>query len=136
MSVRLKAAAVCLVLVSCGASARADTPRGFEALFNGKDLTGWHARPHFDPRKLAAMKDAQRKQQIADWWTQAKEHWRVDEGEVVNDGKGPYLTSDREFGDFELLLEYKTVAKADSGIYLRGNPQVQIWDSTKRTSQV
>ncbi len=131
MSVRLKAAAVCLVLVSCGASARADTPRGFEALFNGKDLTGWHARPHFDPRKLAAMKDAQRKQQIADWWTQAKEHWRVDEGEVVNDGKGPYLTSDREFGDFELLLEYKTVAKADSGIYLRGNPQVQIWDSTK-----
>src|SRR5690606_18936912 len=31
----------------------------------------------------------------------------------------------------ELLLEYKTVALADSGIYLRGNPQVQIWDYTE-----
>ena len=28
-------------------------------------------------------------------------------------------------------MEYKTVPKADSGIYLRGTPQVQIWDYTK-----
>ena len=41
---------------------------------------------------------------------------------------GPYATTDEEFGDIELLIEYKTVAKADSGIYLRGTPQVQIWD--------
>jgi hypothetical protein len=38
------------------------------------------------------------------------------------------LTSDREFGDFELTLEYKIVPGCDSGIYLRGIPQVQIWD--------
>ena len=55
----------------------------------------------------------------------------MENGELVNDGEGPYATTDREYGDIELLIEYRTVAKADSGIYLRGNPQVQIWDYTK-----
>ena len=58
-------------------------------------------------------------------------HWRVEQGELVNDGKGPYATTDRDYGDIELMLEYRTVALADSGIYLRGSPQVQIWDTTK-----
>ena len=55
-------------------------------------------------------------------------HWRVENGELVNDGHGPYANTDEEFGDIELRLEYKTVPKADSGVYLRGVPQVQIWD--------
>src|SRR5262249_48120508 len=36
----------------------------------------------------------------------------------------------KDYGDFELLVEYKTVPLADSGIYLHGVPQVQIWDHT------
>jgi hypothetical protein len=44
---------------------------------------------------------------------------------------GPYATTDEEFGDIEFLIEYKTVPKADSGIYLRGVPQVQIWDKNQ-----
>lgn len=106
-------------------------PDGFSALFNGKDLTGWHGRPHFDPRKLSAMTDDERAEQLGKWLDEAKQHWSVDNGELVNDGKGPYLTTDRDFGDIELLIDYKTVAKADSGIYLRGTPQVQIWDYTR-----
>lgn len=106
-------------------------PEGFTALFNGKDLTGWHGRPHFDPRKLDAMSEEERQKQIAEWTEEAKKHWTVENGELVNDGKGPYLTTDREFGDIELLIEYKTAPKADSGIYFRGTPQVQIWDYTK-----
>ena len=51
--------------------------------------------------------------------------------ELVNDGNGAYLTTDKDYGDIELLIDYKTVPKADSGIYLRGTPQVQIWDYTK-----
>ena len=43
----------------------------------------------------------------------------------------PYMTTNEEFGDMEFWIDYKTVAKADSGIYLRSNPQVQIWDYTK-----
>ena len=52
--------------------------------------------------------------------------------ELVNDGQGAYATTEKDYGDFELLLEYKTVPKADSGIYLRGVPQVQIWDYTEQ----
>src|SRR5690606_934005 len=114
----------------CSPAAKADAtpPKGFTALFNGKDLSGWHGMPHFDPRKLADMSEEERSKQVAAWTEDAHKHWTVENGELVNDGKGAYLTTDRDYGDIELLIEYKTVAKADSGIYLRGTPQVQIWD--------
>src|SRR5208282_775130 len=108
-----------------------EPPEGFGKLFNGKDLAGWHGMPHFDPYKLAAMSEAKRKEMIEKWTADAKQHWSVENGELVNDGDGAYLTTDRDFGDIELLLEYKTVPLADSGIYLRATPQVQIWDYTK-----
>jgi 3-keto-disaccharide hydrolase len=106
-------------------------PAGFTPIFNGKDLTGWHGMPHFDPYKLAAMPATERSALIEKWTEDAKNHWRVENGELVNDGHGAYLTTDKEYGDIEFLIEYKTVPKADSGIYLRATPQVQIWDTTK-----
>lgn len=106
-------------------------PKGFTALFNGKDLSGWHGMPHFDPRKLAAMSEDERAKTIAKWTEDARKHWSVQDGDLVNDGHGAYLTTDKEYGDIELLIDYKTVPSADSGIYLRTTPQVQIWDSTK-----
>ncbi|MCS6978002.1 MAG: DUF1080 domain-containing protein [Gemmatales bacterium] len=109
----------------------AEPPPGFRKLFNGVDLSGWHGMPHFNPYELAAMPEEQRKARIAEWTADAKKHWRVENGELVNDGHGAYLTTDEEFGDIELLIEYKTVPKADSGIYLRAVPQIQIWDYTK-----
>lgn len=60
-----------------------------------------------------------------------KAHWRVENGELVNDGKGLYATTDKDYGDFELWVEYKALPDGDSGVYLRGIPQVQIWDATK-----
>ena len=56
----------------------------------------------------------------------------MENGELVNDGHGAYLTTDKEYTDYELLIDYKTVPKADSGIYLKENPQVQIWDYTEK----
>ncbi len=106
-------------------------PKGFTALFNGRDLSGFHGLEHFDPRKLRAMSDEERAAKRKANEEPFRKHWRVENGELVNDGEGPYATTDREYGDIELLIEYRTVAKADSGIYLRGNPQVQIWDYTK-----
>lgn len=106
-------------------------PAGFQALFNGKDLSGWHGMGHFDPRKLAAMSDEERKTFLDSQTADAKKHWSVENGELINDGFGAYLTTDKDYGDIELHIDYKTVAKADSGIYLRGTPQVQIWDYTK-----
>ncbi len=100
-------------------------PKGFRALFNGRDLTGWHGlNPHSVARLNGEKKEAALAQQRADF----PKNWTVENGELVNDGNGPYATTDEEFGDIELLIEYKTVPKADSGIYLRGAPQVQIWD--------
>lgn len=60
-----------------------------------------------------------------------RKHWRVEGDDLVNDGHGLYLTTDKFYSDFELRVDYNTVARADSGIYLRGVPQVQIWDTTK-----
>jgi hypothetical protein len=129
----LSLTAVTAFVAVAGRAAAADPqpPKGFAALFNGKDLSGWHGMPHFDPYKLAAMKPQERAAQLEKWTADAMQHWKVENGELVNDGRGAYLTTDREFGDIELLIEYRTVPKADSGIYLRATPQVQIWDFTK-----
>jgi acetyl esterase/lipase len=103
-------------------------PKGFRALFNGKDLSGWHGlNPHSVAKKTGEKKEAALKQMRAEF----ADHWRVENGELVNDGHGPYATTDEDLGDMEFMLEYKTVAKADSGIYLRGTPQVQIWDKNQ-----
>ena len=104
---------------------------GFTAIFNGKDLTGWHGRPHFSPIKLAEMSEDDRKSKLDDWMADAEKHWTVENGELVNDGHGAYLVTNEDYRDYELKIDYKTVPRADSGIYLKGTPQVQIWDSTE-----
>ena len=103
-------------------------PKGFRAIFNGKDLAGWYGwNPHESAKLEGEKLAANLKEQRADF----ANHWRVENGELVNSGTGPYATTEEAFGDFELLIEYKTVAGADSGIYLRGMPQVQIWDTNQ-----
>ncbi len=117
---------------SAAATGKVKPPPGFTALFNGADLGGWRGGDTFDHRKLLAMPAAERAAQISQWTESMKTHWRVEAGELVNDGQGAYASTENDYGDFELLVEYKTVPKADSGIYLRGCPQVQIWDSTEQ----
>lgn len=101
-------------------------PKGFTSLYNGKNLDGWHGRKTSDPRKWADATP----EQLKEWDADAKAHWTAEGDAIVNDGHGVFLTTDKAYGDIELLIDYKTVAKADSGIYLRGTPQVQIWDTT------
>lgn len=112
-----------------------DVPAGFKAVFNGKDLDGWqgyavHAKGA-SPADMAKLKPEERAAKFAEWTIDAKKHWSVEKGELVNDGNGAYLATVEEFGDVEFLIEYKTVPKADSGIYMKSAPQVQIWDSTE-----
>jgi len=104
---------------------------GWRPLWNGVDLDGWHGQRHFSPYELAAMTAQERARMRQEDDLTVAEHWRVEDGELVNDGHGAFLTTDRSFGDAEFRLDYKTVALADSGIYLRGCPQVQIWDYTE-----
>ena len=110
-------------------------PEGFRPLFNGKDLAGWHGWAIHDkganPYEIAKASPDEVKAKVAKWTEDAKKHWSVEAGDLVNDGNGAYLATEEELGDVEFLIDYKTVAKADSGIYLRATPQVQIWDYTK-----
>jgi hypothetical protein len=119
-----------------GAPATAPPPRGFTPLFNGRDLDGWHGwdihAQGASPAEMDKLSEAEKAQRFATWTEQARKHWRVENGELVNDGRGPYLATVRSFGDIELLVEYKTVPGADSGIYLRSTPQVQIWDPNQK----
>src|SRR5262245_10044171 len=115
--------------VAPGQERRGDTPDlGFVPLFNGKDLNGWHGLKTMDPRKCEAMSADEKAKALADGAEDVKKHWRVQDGVIVNDGQGAYLTSDRDYGDIELKVDFKIGPQGDSGVYLRGNPQVQIWD--------
>lgn len=133
MSRRLVLALLISTLIYCPASSQEASSQEkaqslvFEPLFNGVDLSGWHGRPHLDPRKWDDVSEEQREK----WNADMREHWTVKDGALVNDGHGVYLTTNREYGDIEFRIDYRTVPRADSGLYLRGTPQVQIWDSTE-----
>ena len=79
-------------------------PEGFKPLFNEKDLTGW--------------KDSDKQ----------SEFWKPQDGVLSYLGKGgKNLATARNYKDFELWVDWKITKGGDSGIYLRGRPQVQIW---------
>src|SRR5262245_16897240 len=127
--------AACLLSLGVTPVVRAiDPPKGFTAIFNGQDLSGWHGWAIHD--KNAGLLDLDTIPnaftRLAAWNADAKKHWRAENEELVNDGHGAYLATDKDYGDVEFLIEYKTVPKADSGIYMRATPQVQIWDYTDK----
>lgn len=93
-------------------------------LFNGKDFSNWHGRSTTDPAKW----DKVPAEQKAKWDQEIKDHWKIDGDVIVSDGHGAFLTTNQEFGDFEFSFDYWIVPTSDSGVYLRGVPQVQIWD--------
>jgi hypothetical protein len=113
-----------LIALAAPAFAQNTPPAGFTALFNGKDLAGWRGGETFDHRKYAAMPDAEKQK----WTDDMLKHWKVEAGELLNDGNGKYATTEKDYGNFELLVDYNMAPKGDSGIYLRNVPQVQIWD--------
>lgn len=130
MKVRFCCAAL-VCLVSATVSAADNTPpEGFTAVFNGKDFTGFHGVGTEDPRKIQALTDAERAEKFEKSQADLKEHWKIDNGELVNDGKGLYMTTDKDYADYELHVEWKLIPHGDSGVYLKGTPQVQIWDYT------
>ncbi|MCX7865781.1 MAG: DUF1080 domain-containing protein [Limisphaera sp.] len=100
---------------------------GFRPLFNGRDLTGW--KGWVDPREWARMTETERAAARARADALMRENWRVEDGALVYRGKGfDNLCTEQEFRNFEFVCEWKIAPQSDSGIYLRGVPQVQIWD--------
>ena len=96
-------------------------------LFNGKDLTGWKGLVA-DPKKRATMSAEEMAKAQAEADENMRAHWKVENGAILFDGKGQSLCTVKDYGDFELLVDWKIETGGDSGIYLRGSPQVQIKD--------
>lgn len=126
MVARISAAAASLLMfVSIAGAVENQPPKGFTSLFDGKDLKGWKGGATADPRKITP-------EQQAAWDADIPKHWKVEDGEIVSDGHGPHLVTDKNYGDFELWVDWKLSANGDSGIYLRDLPQVQLWDPTNK----
>jgi hypothetical protein len=128
----MRAALLALPLAALAFAAAAGqapkAPSGFRPLFNGKNLTGWKGhttmaeRAKLPPEKLSDLQQQRTKT--------ALEHWTVVDGAIHCDGKGGVsLVTEKDYANFELLIDWKIDPKGDSGLYLRGQPQVQIWDS-------
>ncbi len=101
-----------------------------EALFNGKDLSGWYAVKSQNPLVFQSLTAEQQQEKIKAAKAETAKFWRVENGVIVNDGEGPYLTSEKEFENYDLKIDYRLTPGTDSGIYLKGTPQVQVWDFT------
>lgn len=103
---------------------------GFVPLFNGKDLSGWKglvenpvARGKMDAKALAKAQDKAN--------DNMRKGWSAKDGLLVFGGSGDNLCTEKKYGDFEMLVDWKITAQGDAGIYLRGSPQVQIWDTSR-----
>ena len=135
----LAATVLCLVGAAWAANASAQPlnqpPEGFVALFNGKDLAGWKGLlkgPYDNPAKRAALAPDERAKLQRQADEDMRAHWKAVDGVLVFDGKGRSLCTAKDYGDFEMLVDWKIEKGGDSGIYLRGSPQVQIWDTANR----
>ncbi|MCD8267722.1 MAG: DUF1080 domain-containing protein [Parabacteroides sp.] len=107
---------------------------GFVSIFNGKDLTGWKGLVE-NSIVRAKMKPAQlaKAQEKAD--ENMRRDWKVENGLLMFDGTGfDNLCTEKQYGDFEMYVDWMldpAGPEADAGIYLRGTPQVQIWDTAR-----
>ena len=104
---------------------------GFVSLFNGKDLTGWKGLVG-NPVSRSKMSEQELLLAEAAANTKAQQDWVVKDGLLIFTGHGDNLCTVKKYGDFEMYVDWKITEKGDAGIYLRGSPQVQIWDTSRR----
>jgi hypothetical protein len=78
-------------------------------LFNGTDLTGWHAT--------------------------GTNQWRAVNGVLQSPQSGANIVTDRSFTDYRLHLEFRYPKGSNSGVYQRGRYEVQIEDSLSTEPQ-
>ena len=107
---------------------------GFVAIFNGNDLSGWQGlvgdpikRSKMDANTLAMAQEIANKDVLESWKPMHKElHFM---------SKGNNLATVKKYGDFEMFVDWKIIddkkGEGDAGIYLRGTPQVQMWDNAR-----
>ena len=106
---------------------------GYVSLFNGKDLEGWKGLVE-NPIARAKMSASELSEKQAAADQQMRESWVVEDGLLTFTGTGDNIATVKEYGDFEMLVDWrldKDGHEPDAGVYLRGTPQVQIWDISR-----
>jgi HEAT repeat protein len=106
--------------------------KGFVSMFNGKNLDGWQGMLlDGNPIKIAQLSETERAKAQEEANKKMHEFWIVKDNTIVFNGSGANLVSEKNYGDFELIADWRITKNGDSGIYLRGTPQVQIWDTSR-----
>lgn len=103
---------------------------GFVPLFNGADLSGWKGLVE-NPIARAKMSASELSARQVEADKRMRTNWSVRDGMIVFNGSGDNLCTVKEYGDFEMLVDWRITKDGDSGIYLRGSPQIQIWDPAR-----
>ncbi|MGO1595233.1 MAG: DUF1080 domain-containing protein [Sphingobacterium sp.] len=106
---------------------------GYVPIFNGKDLDGWKGLVE-NPIARQEMGAAELEKKQAEADRKMRENWSAENGDLVFSGHGDNIATIKKYGDFEMLVDWKldpNGEEPDAGIYLRGTPQVQIWDVSR-----
>jgi hypothetical protein len=104
------------------------TDRGFYTMYNGQDLRGWKGLVANPVKRRLLSADTLTVLQVkADEVMRAG--WEAKGEELHFTGHGDNLCSVKDYQDFEMYVDWKIEKEGDAGIYLRGSPQVQIWDT-------
>lgn len=122
---------LCVICLAASAEILGDPPylreEGWRPLLNGKDLTGWvgeNGKPHDWITSKAIWWDSERSPKMLGATPSAG-------GRILNSlkGKTNNLVSTAAFGDVELYLEFLVAQGSNSGVYLQGLYEVQVFDS-------
>ncbi len=106
--------------------------KGFVSMFNGKNLDGWQGMLlDGNPVAISKLSEKDKAKAQAEADKKMVENWSVKDGMIVFSGKGHNLVSSKNYKDFEMIVDWLITKEGDSGIYLRGTPQVQIWDTSR-----
>ncbi len=112
------------------ASMKLSESEEFESMFNGQDLSGWKGLVG-NPLTRASMKPKEMATRQKEADLKMLNNWSVRDGMIWFSGSGDNMCSVRDYGDFEMYVDWRITRDGDSGIYLRGSPQVQIWDTSR-----
>ena len=104
--------------------------KGYVSMFNGKNLDGWKGLVG-NPVTRAKMTEKELAAKQIEANAKSTKNWSVKDNSIVFNGAGDNLCSEKQYGDFEMIVDWRITKKGDSGIYLRGSPQVQIWDTSR-----
>ena len=114
---------VASLFTACAVAAADDLPKdklddtGFESIFDGKTLKGWHVSAQTGHSRTSMNKSGGK--------------WVVENGAIVGcqdvPGNGGIVVTDKKYGDFEVIVQMNNDFGPDSGLFLRSTEKGQAY---------